>query len=56
MVQTIWIDDIEYNITDEEKFDDYEEEVIFEIDGKFIVAMFDDLLGAPIDNVWKIIK
>ena len=56
MVQTIWIDDIEYNITDEEEFDDYEEEVIFEIDGKFIVAMFDDLLGAPIDNVWKIIK
>ena len=57
MITTIYIsEDIEYKITDEEKFDNPEEEVIFEIDGKFVLGMFDDMLGAPIDKVCKIIK
>lgn len=56
MVQTIYIEDFEYKITDEEEFDNPEEEIVFEIDGDFIVGMFDDMLGAPIDKVWKIIK
>jgi hypothetical protein len=57
MITTIYIsEDIEYKITDEEEFDDPEEEVIFEIDGKFVLGMFDDMLGTPIDKVWKIIK
>ena len=50
------IDDYEYHLTDEEDFDDISEEIVFEIDGKFVVGMFDDMLGAPIDKVWKIIK
>jgi len=35
MVKTIYIDDFEYTISDEEEFD--------------------DMLGSPIDKVWKII-
>jgi hypothetical protein len=56
MIQTIWIDDFEYKITDEEEFNNPEEEIVFEIDGDFIIGMFDDMLGAPIDKIWKIIR
>ena len=56
MIQIIHLEDFEYKITDEEEFDDLSKEVIFEIDGEFVLAMFDDMLGAPIDKVWKIIQ
>jgi hypothetical protein len=56
MIIKVNIDDQEYNLTDEEEFDDISEEIVFEIGGKFVVGMFDDMLGAPIDKVWKIIK
>jgi hypothetical protein len=56
MIIKVNIDDQEYNLTDEEEFDGISEEIVFEIDGEFVVGMFDDLLGAPIDKVWKIIK
>jgi hypothetical protein len=56
MVKEVNIDDEIYKITDEEEFGGTEEEIVFEIDGEFIVGMFDDMLGAPIDKVWKIIK
>ena len=56
MVQTIYIEDFDYKITDEEEFDDLSEEVIFEIDGEFVLANFDDMFGVQIDKVWKIIQ
>lgn len=56
MILEVNIDGSDYKLTDEEEFDDPLEEIVFEIGGKFVIGMFDDMLGAPIDNVWKIIK
>lgn len=50
-----------YLVTDEQDID-ASQEIIFEIknpDKKrtfYAVAMFDDLLGSPIQKVWKILK
>ena len=56
MIISVNIDGYDYELTDEEEFSDLEEEIVFEIGGKFVIGMFDDMLGAPIDNVWKIVK
>ena len=56
MILEVNIDGYDYKLTDEEEFSDPEEEIVFEIEGKFVIGMFDDMLGAPIDKVWKIVK
>jgi hypothetical protein len=56
MIIKVNIDGSDYELTDEEEFNDLSEEIVFEIGGKFIIAMFDDMLGAPIDKVWKIVN
>jgi len=56
MILEVNIDGSDYKLTDEEEFSDPGEEIVFEIGGKFVIGMFDDMLGAPIDNIWKIVK
>jgi hypothetical protein len=56
MIIKVDIDGSDFELTDEEEFGDISEEIVFEIGGKFVIGMFDDMLGAPIDKVWKIIK
>jgi hypothetical protein len=60
MTKIINVDGMDYKVSDREsiKIDD---ELIFEIkndddvESKFVIAMFDDMLGLPIKKVWKII-
>lgn len=54
MIITVNIDGSDYKLTDEEEFDNFLEDVVFEIDGEFTIARFDEMLGTPIDNIWKI--
>ena len=56
MIIEVKINGQDYKLSDEGEFDDPEEEYVFEIEGKYVFGMFDDLLGAPIDNVWQIIE
>ena len=58
MVKKLIIDDVDYDVTNEEIISSYEE-LIFEIsddNGRitFVKALFDDTLGLPIINIWKI--
>jgi hypothetical protein len=60
MVKKIILDDIEYDVTNEEIIHS-DEELIFEIkdtNGRtsFVKCLFEDMLGQPIENVWKIIN
>ena len=61
MTKIINIEGEDYTITDEQTIHSGEV-LVFEIrnyrdeDSKYVVAHFDDLLGAPIKKVWKILK
>ena len=58
MTQTITVKDMDYLVTDEETIQK-EDEMIFEvrnrreIDSTFVIGMWDDLLGSPIQKVGK---
>jgi C4-type Zn-finger protein len=60
MEKNISIDGVDYKVTDDERIN-REDEIIFEIrerrdsETKFVVGMWDDLLGSPIQKVWKIL-
>lgn len=60
MITTIKIGKKEYKVTDEETMCK-EDELIFEIrnrnseDNTYVLGMWEDLLGAPIKKIWKII-
>jgi len=61
MIQTLTVKDMDYLVTDEETITK-EDEMIFEvrnrreIDSTFVIGMWDDLLGSPIQKVWKIVS
>jgi hypothetical protein len=61
MIQTLTVKDMDYLVTDEETITQ-EDEMIFEVrnrresDSTYVVGMWDDLLGAPIQKIWKIIS
>ncbi len=61
MTQTITVKDMDYLVTDEETIQK-EDEMIFEVrnrrerDSTFVLGMWDDLLGSPIQKVWKIVS
>ena len=61
MTQTITVKDMDYLVTDEETIQK-EDEKIFEVrnrresDSTFVIGMWDDLLGSPIQKVWKIVS
>ncbi len=52
---------MDYLVTDEETIQK-EDEMIFEVrnrrerDSTFVLGMWDDLLGSPIQKVWKIVS
>jgi hypothetical protein len=55
MVKSIKIKDRIYKLTNEQIIT-ATEELVFEFnDGTYEIALFDDLLGHPIRNVWKIL-
>jgi hypothetical protein len=61
MIQTLTVKDMDYLVTDEETITQ-EDEMIFEVrnrresDSTYVVGMWDDLLGAPIQKIWKIVS
>ena len=61
MITTIKIGKKEYKVTDEETMRK-EDELIFEIrnrnsdENTYVLGMWEDLLGAPIKKIWKIIS
>jgi hypothetical protein len=61
MEKTITIDKVDYSVTDEETIHQGDE-LIFEIkinrssDATFVVGLWEDLLGSPIQKVWKILS
>ena len=61
MEKNITINEIDYMVTDEERIDQ-SDELIFEIrerkdsEHKYVIGIWDDLLGPPIQKVWKIIE
>jgi hypothetical protein len=60
MEKNITINEVDYMVTDEERIDQTDE-LIFEIrerrdsEHSFVVGMWEDLLGTPIQKVWKIL-
>ena len=61
MIQTLTVKDMDYLVTDEETITQ-EDEMIFEVrnrresDSTYVVGMWEDLLGAPIQKIWKIVS
>ena len=61
MEKTITISEMDYFVSDEETIHQ-EDELIFELkvrrdaDTTFAVGLWDDLLGSPIQKVWKVLK
>ena len=61
MIQTLTVKDMDYLVTDEETIKQ-EDEMIFEVrnrresDSTYVVGMWEDLLGAPIQKIWKIVS
>jgi hypothetical protein len=61
MIQTITVKDMDYLVTDEETINK-EDEMIFEVrnrresDSTYVVGLWDDLLGAPIQKIWKVVS
>jgi hypothetical protein len=56
MVKDIIIEDKTYTVTNEKQIS-VGEQLIFEMnDGGLVIAMWDDMLGSPIKNVWKILE
>jgi hypothetical protein len=60
MEKNITINEMDYMVTDEERIDQ-SDELIFEIierrdsERTYVIGMWDDLLGSPIQKVWKIL-
>lgn len=58
MTKEIIINEKTYTVTNEGKYS-VEEELIFEIrqgkEHKMVVGMWDDILGAPVRMIWKIV-
>ena len=60
MEKNISINEMDYMVTDEERIDQ-SDELIFEIierrdsESTYVIGMWDDLLGSPIQKVWKIL-
>jgi hypothetical protein len=61
MIQTLTVKDMDYLVTDEETITK-EDEMIFEVrnrresDSTYVIGMWEDLLGAPIQKIWKIVS
>ena len=61
MEKIITSDKVDYSVTDEETIHQGDE-LIFEIkinrssDATFVVGLWEDLLGLPIQKVWKILS
>jgi hypothetical protein len=61
MEKIITINKVDYSVTDEETIHQGDE-LIFEIkinrssDATFVVGLWEDLLGSPIQKVWKILS
>jgi hypothetical protein len=61
MEKIITMDKVDYSVTDEETIHQGDE-LIFEIkinrssDATFVVGLWEDLLGSPIQKVWKILS
>ena len=61
MEKIITINKVDYSVTDEETIHQGDE-LIFEIkinrssDATFVVGLWEDLLGLPIQKVWKILS
>lgn len=61
MIQTLTVKDMDYLVTDEETITQ-EDEMIFEVRNRresnstYVVGMWEDLLGAPIQKIWKIVS
>jgi hypothetical protein len=61
MIQTLTVKDMDYLVTDEETITQGDE-MIFEVrnrresDSTYVVGMWEDLLGAPIQKIWKIVS
>ena len=61
MEKIITIDKVDYSVTDEETIHQGDE-LILEIkinrssDATFVVGLWEDLLGLPIQKVWKILS
>ena len=61
MIQTLTVKDMDYLVTDEETITK-EDEMIFEVrnrresDSTYVLGMWEDLLGAPIQKIWKIVS
>ena len=61
MEKIITIDKVDYSVTDEETIHQGDE-LIFEIkinrssDATFVVGLWEDLLGLPIQKVWRILS
>jgi hypothetical protein len=58
MIKEVIIEGEVYTITDEESYS-VDRELIFEIsqnrEYKFVVGMWNDILGLPVRKVWKIV-
>jgi hypothetical protein len=60
MEKIITVDKVDYNVTDEETIH-MGDELIFEIkinrssEATFVVGLWEDLLGSPIQKVWKVL-
>jgi hypothetical protein len=61
MEKTITINEMDYLVTDDERINQ-EDSLIFEIKNRrdseptFVIGLWDDLLGSPIQKVWKILN
>jgi len=61
MIQTLTVKDMDYLVTDEETITQ-EDEMIFEVRNRresgstYVVGTWEDLLGAPIQKIWKIVS
>jgi hypothetical protein len=61
MEKIITIEKVDYSVTDEETIHQGDE-LVFEIkinrssDATFVVGLWEDLLGSPIQKVWKILS
>jgi len=61
MIQTLTVKDMDYLVTDEETITK-EDEMIFEVrnrretDSTYVLGMWEDLLGAPIQKIWKVVS
>jgi hypothetical protein len=61
MIQTLTVKDMDYLVTDEETITQGDE-MIFEVrnrresDSTYVVGTWEDLLGAPIQKIWKIVS